>query len=92
MQRKSRQINFDFEELCNKAISLCSGAKSVTKCEKREGGFNRVFLLTMDNGEQIVAKLPTSISGPRGLTTSSEVATMDYSIPQALVPLLMPGH
>jgi hypothetical protein len=28
----------------------CPGATSVVKYEKREGGFNRVFLLTMDNG------------------------------------------
>jgi len=79
LQRESRHIEFNFPELCNKALEVCTHADSIQKCEKQEGGFNRVFLFTMNNGEQIVAKLPTSICGPPRLTTNSEVATMAYS-------------
>ncbi|EEP78957.1 predicted protein [Uncinocarpus reesii 1704] len=43
-----------------------------------EGGFNKVFLLTMDDGSEVVARLPTPIAGPQHLTTASEVATMDF--------------
>lgn len=43
-----------------------------------EGGFNKVFLLTMDDGSEVVARIPTPIAGPRGLTTASEVATMRF--------------
>ncbi|KAF3899222.1 Mitochondria protein Fmp29 [Trichophyton interdigitale] len=43
-----------------------------------EGGFNKVFLLTIDDGSEVVARIPTPIAGPRGLTTASEVATMRF--------------
>lgn len=79
IQRESRYINFDFAALCRKAVELCQQARYVTSCEKKEGGFNRVFLFRMDSGERIVARLPTPIAGPRRLTTNSEVATLAYS-------------
>lgn len=69
---------FDFSALCERAVSTCPGATSVVKYEKREGGFNRVFLLTMDNGACVVARVPTGIAGPPRLTTNSEVATITY--------------
>ncbi len=48
------------------------------KIEKlAEGGFNKVFLLTMNDGYKVIARIPTSIAGPPGFTTASEVATLD---------------
>ncbi|EAW07044.1 uncharacterized protein ACLA_087500 [Aspergillus clavatus NRRL 1] len=44
----------------------------------REGQYNKTFLLTLDNGSEVVAKLPNPNAGPNVLTTASEVATMDY--------------
>ncbi|KAI7210387.1 hypothetical protein KC333_g8259 [Hortaea werneckii] len=52
-----------------------------------EGGFNKAFLFTMDNGERIVARIPTSIAGPRRLTTNSEVATMTYIKSKTTIPV-----
>lgn len=78
LQRDARYINFDFDKLCKKVIELCHGATSVTSYEKNEGGFNRVFIFTCDNGQRIVARLPTRVAGPPGLTTNSEVATIKY--------------
>jgi hypothetical protein len=49
-------------------------------CEKKEGGFNRVFIIELDNGENVVAKVPMRCAGPAALTTMSEVATMRYGI------------
>ena len=69
---------FDFSALCKRAIHICPGATRIVNCEKREGGFNRVFLLTMDNGPCIIARVPKGIAGPPRLTTNSEVATMTY--------------
>lgn len=43
-----------------------------------EGGFNKVFLLTMDDGHEVIARIPTPIAGPRHFTTASEVATMNF--------------
>jgi hypothetical protein len=61
-----------------KAVNTCSGATKVIRYGKKEGGFNRVFILYLDNGERVVARVPFRIAGPRGLITNSEVATMAY--------------
>lgn len=42
-----------------------------------EGLHNKAFLLTMDNGMEVVAKLPNPNAGPATYTTASEVATRD---------------
>lgn len=79
LERDSRYIQFDFAALCKKAVELCLGAGKVIRYEKKEGGFNRSFVIIMNNGMRVVARLPTCIVGPRQLTTNSEVATMTYS-------------
>lgn len=78
LERDSRYIQFDFAALCKRAVELCPGAARVNQYEKKDGGFNRTFVLTMDDGTRVMARLPTGIAGPRRLTTSSEVATMTY--------------
>lgn len=42
-----------------------------------EGNYNKVFVLAMDNGLAIIARIPNPNAGPAGYTTASEVATMD---------------
>lgn len=44
----------------------------------REGEHNKVFLLVLDNGAEVVAKIPNPNAGPPHYTTASEVATMDF--------------
>jgi hypothetical protein len=77
-ERSVRWINFDFDALCKIAIREVPGATSITKWEKREGGFNRVFIFYTNIGKAVVAKLPFSRAGPARFTTHSEVATMMY--------------
>lgn len=55
-------------------ISMNSGVK-VLKCI--EGQRNKVFLMTMDNGAEVLAKIPNPNAGPAFYTTASEVATRD---------------
>lgn len=45
---------------------------------KKEGGFNRVFIYSMDKGARVAARIPFHVAGPKGLMTHSEVATMAY--------------
>ena len=71
-------MKFSFEALCRRVIELCPGAVSIASYEKKEGGFNRVFIFTCDNMKRVVARLPTPIAGPSRLTTNSEVATIKY--------------
>ncbi|TVY45435.1 Altered inheritance of mitochondria protein, mitochondrial [Lachnellula occidentalis] len=78
LQREARYIKFDFPALCTKAVDACSGATKVIRYEKKEGGFNRAFVLYLDNGVRVVARVPFRIAGPRRLATNSEVATMAY--------------
>jgi aminoglycoside phosphotransferase (APT) family kinase protein len=49
--------------------------KSVRKLD--EGGFNRVFEVTMKDGFQLIARLPYPSTQPKSLVTASEVATMN---------------
>ncbi|KAL2368629.1 hypothetical protein RJZ57_006990, partial [Blastomyces gilchristii] len=52
-----------------------TGAK-VLKCS--EGLHNKAFILTMDNGVELLAKLPNPNAGPAHYTTASEVATCHF--------------
>ncbi|KAK7695260.1 hypothetical protein QCA50_002450 [Cerrena zonata] len=42
-----------------------------------EGGLNRVFLITLDSGFQLVARIPYPLV-PKAYAVASEVATMDF--------------
>lgn len=42
-----------------------------------EGLHNKAFILTMDNGYQLFAKLPNPNAGPARFTVASEVATRE---------------
>lgn len=74
----ARYITFDFDALCRRVIELRPGASSIVKCDKKEGGFNRVFIFTTDTAEMVVARLPFALAGPPCLATNSEVATIKY--------------
>ena len=48
--------------------------------------YNKAFLLSMDDGVQVVAKIPNPNAGRPHMTTASEVATMEF------VRLIQPYH
>ena len=77
-EQEARYIDFDLAALQAKVIKLCSGAKAIVQCERRDGGYNRALLFACDNGQRVVARLPTKRAGPPRLTTNSEVATIAY--------------
>jgi len=43
-----------------------------------EGGFNRIFLITMLDGFQMIARIPYPITEPKFYVIASEVATMAF--------------
>lgn len=65
-------------------LSTFSGIE-VLKC--KEGMHNRAYLLTMDNGSVVFAKLPNSGAGPAFYTTASEVATRTFVSAFSNLPL-----
>lgn len=77
-QRQLRRIDLNFDELCRKVVGLYHGTKHIKSCEKKEGGFNRVFIFTMDDSSRVVARLPFTSAGPANFATASEVATIQY--------------
>lgn len=77
-QREARRVTFNIDQLCKKVLSLCPSAISIQSCQKLEGGFSKAFVITTDDGKRLVAKFPTSVAGPAGLVTNSEVATISY--------------
>jgi len=48
LQRQSRYIEFDYVVLCGGGTQVLPGANFVARCEKIDGGFNRVFRMTSD--------------------------------------------
>ncbi|KAH8817179.1 hypothetical protein F5884DRAFT_874085 [Xylogone sp. PMI_703] len=48
----------------------------LSKCT--EGQYNKAFLMTMDNGAEVIAKIPNPNAGPSFYTTASEVATRHF--------------
>jgi hypothetical protein len=78
MQHAARYIKFDFLALCKKVLEACPGAHEIVRYEKKEGAFNRAFILHMDNGQRVVARIPFRIAGPPRLVTHSEVASIAY--------------
>ena len=73
-----RYHRFNVEAL-KRAAAEAGGANSVLAMRKLvEGRFNKAFLMTLDNGKEVVARLPTSSAGPSHRVTASEVATIDF--------------
>ncbi|KAL3475952.1 kinase-like domain-containing protein [Aspergillus californicus] len=61
----------------NDAVNLIlSTGVRILKCV--EGQYNKAFVLTMNNGQEIIAKLPNPNAGPSFYTTASEVATRQF--------------
>jgi Phosphotransferase enzyme family len=77
-QLAARHIPFSMEGL-KKAAAKALGvphSESFDMIKLREGLFNRAFLLSNAEGIELIARLPTSLAGPKRLTTASEVATL----------------
>ncbi|KAI5247017.1 hypothetical protein E4T42_06150 [Aureobasidium subglaciale] len=76
LQRRHRK--FDVYELMRVAARAV-GANYCTNIQKcPDGMYNRILHLSMDNGKQVIAKIPNPNSGPPHFTTASEVATMQF--------------
>ncbi|KAJ5348440.1 phosphotransferase enzyme family protein [Penicillium brevicompactum] len=76
---RKREIRFDL----NKLASVAADSVGATQCisiKKYPGGmFNKAFLMSMDDGQEVIAKVPNPNAGVPHFTTASEVATMDFA-------------
>ena len=77
-QLSRHYIRFNIAELARIAAES-TGASSCVEVKKiPEGNFNKTFLLTMNNGNEVIAKVPNPNAGRPHYSTASEVATMDF--------------
>lgn len=77
-QMACRYIEFDMNELVHIAASSIASKSCVAVRKLPEGQYSKAFLLTMDDGKRVVAKVPNPNAGQPHYTTASEVATMDF--------------
>lgn len=78
-QLKRRHVKFNLKGLV-KIVERAAGERAIcTNITKLpEGNFNKAFLVNMEDGRELIVKVPNPNSGRRHYTTASEVATMDY--------------
>jgi hypothetical protein len=77
-QLKDRYVTFDMPKLIRLAASAIGSESCVEVVKIFEGQFNKVFLLAMDDGREVIAKLPNRNAGRPHFTTASKVATMNF--------------
>ncbi|KAF7968156.1 hypothetical protein HWV62_31736 [Athelia sp. TMB] len=75
-QLAQRYLKFDVGALHRVVFDVCGSP--VVAMEKKEGLFNKSFMCTLADGQQVTARIKNPIAGPEHLMTASEVATMDY--------------
>ncbi|EEP81758.1 hypothetical protein UREG_06623 [Uncinocarpus reesii 1704] len=76
-QFRKRYQPFDIQKLKGKAAECVNAASCTRMIKLTEGAYNKAFLLTIDNGVQVVARIPNPFIHPR-VATASEVATLDF--------------
>lgn len=81
-----RYVRFNVPELMHIAAIAVGRHRCVDIVKVTEGGFNKIFLLTMDDGYEVIARIPMPIAGPPHYMTASEVATMDFLRTQLDLP------
>ena len=78
---RRREIRFDMKKLARVAADSIGAAQCISVKKYSDGMFNKAFLMSMDDGREVVAKVPNPNAGISHFTTASEVATMDFVRP-----------
>jgi hypothetical protein len=73
-----RTVRFDMNELARIAASAIGADRCVHVEKCPEDDFNKTYILRMDDGREVIGKVPNPNTSLRHYTTASEVATMDY--------------
>ena len=76
-QLRQRHQPFNIQQLKETAAISVNAKSCINMAKLPEGSYNKAFLLTMDNGAQVVARIPNPYLPPR-ISTASEVATLDF--------------
>ncbi|KAG5960060.1 hypothetical protein E4U57_000294 [Claviceps arundinis] len=74
-----RRREFNVGELARRAARAVQADRCLSIKKFTDGMYNRALLLSMDNGKEVVAKIPNPNAGQAHFTTASEVATMKFA-------------
>ncbi|KAK0466503.1 protein kinase subdomain-containing protein PKL CAK Fmp29 [Armillaria novae-zelandiae] len=80
LRHAERRRDFNVDELRRLAAeSVKRSPDEIERLEKlAEGGFNRIFLITMRDGFRMVARIPYPATTPKYFAVASEVATLAF--------------
>jgi hypothetical protein len=77
IQLRRRYLEFNIQ-----ALKECAYRELGTRCVRMsklpEGLYNKVFSLKMEDGSEVLARIPNPIAGYPDYIVSSEVATLDF--------------
>ncbi|KAI2715813.1 hypothetical protein CBS147354_7196 [Penicillium roqueforti] len=75
---RRREIKFNLNRLASVAADSIGAAQCISIIKYPDGMFNKTFLMTMEDGREVVAKVPNPNSGISHFTMASEFATTDF--------------
>jgi len=80
LRLRERYVEFNTTALLQETEKILGPdhGRALSIVKLAEGGFNRVFLIQMDDGFEAVLKIPYHIAGPKHFATASEAATLQY--------------
>ncbi|KIM74127.1 hypothetical protein PILCRDRAFT_92748 [Piloderma croceum F 1598] len=79
-QNASRYVCFNVDEIQRVACAAVGANRCIKFKKLDEGSYNKVFNLEFDNGAEAIARIPCiPLAGAPFLTTTSEVATLDFA-------------
>ncbi|KAG6061803.1 hypothetical protein E4U32_002807 [Claviceps aff. humidiphila group G2b] len=78
-QLAQRRREFNVGELARRAACVVQADRCLSIKKLPDGMYNRALLLSMDNGIEVVAKIPNPNAGQPHFTVASEVATMKFA-------------
>lgn len=87
-QMAQRRVRFSMKELARVAASSIGADRCVRVQKCPDGLYNKAYIFRMDDGREVIGKVPNPNAGFPHYSTASEVATMDYVCipPIPLVP------
>lgn len=77
-EMSQRRVHFNMDKLAQIAASAVDSRCCVGIENYPDRQYSKTYLITMQDGKEVVAKVPNPNAGPRQLTTASEVATMEF--------------
>ncbi|KAL1971012.1 hypothetical protein VTN77DRAFT_2846 [Rasamsonia byssochlamydoides] len=77
-QMARRRVRFNVNELASVAANSVGANRCVNIEKCPDDLYNKAYVLTMDDGTQLIGKVPNPNAGIPHYTTASEVATMDF--------------